>query len=315
MIQLTKKLTKNTAIYTQINPSLWETIEEYIKQTLEDSGLCQKFTQENHSDLSIVIVFSGAGGDRLSAYKALEAAYKASQLTLLPSEGLKSIAYTQDLEDEWKYQRFWSLLLAKCFLLISLNEVENQLEEEKEAEIITKWDAELIELTASRYEALYRLIKKGFKYLKKSLPSDLARKNSWDIFTEVCREEIEASFVARTNSFQEILIDKYIPKWKELTEYDTSRNNFKCLLETQYLFNSELLFAVIKSLTEKAKRDNLLAASLEGYFDRCRALAYSLVDALEARDSSGKIARSERWINGERCIYYNNRPLKPCCKT
>ncbi|MDP8966874.1 MAG: hypothetical protein M3O33_23380 [Cyanobacteriota bacterium] len=253
MVKLSKKLTKNTAIYTKINPSLWETIEEYIKSTLEDSGFCQKFTEENPSALSIVVVFSGSGGDRLSAYKALEAAYKASQFTLLPSEDLKSLVYTQDLEDEWKWQRFWSLLLAKCFLLISLNEVENQLEEEKKASIITKWDAELIELTASRYEALYRLIKKGFKYLRKSLPTDLASQKSWDIFMEVCREEIDAPFVARTSSFQEILIDKYLPKWKELTEHNTSRNNFKCLLETQYLFNSELLFAVIESLTEKQR--------------------------------------------------------------
>jgi hypothetical protein len=202
-------------------------------------------------------------------------------------------------------------LLAKCFLLISLNEVENQLEEEKEAEIITKWDAELIELTASRYEALYRLIKKGFKYLKKSLPSDLARKNSWDIFTEICREEIDAPFIARTESYQEFLIDKVLPLWEELIKIDPSRNNFQCLLQNQYLFNSELLIAVIKSLIEKPKRDNLLAASLEDYFLKCRAIGYSMVEALKARDSSGKIARSEQWINGERSIYSKNRLIKP----
>jgi hypothetical protein len=315
MIQLTKKLTKNTAIYTQINPSLWETIEEYIKQTLEDSGLCQKFTQENHSDLSIVIVFSGSGGDRLSAYKALEAAYKASQLTLLPSEGLKSIAYTQDLEDEWKYQRFWSLLLAKCFLLTLLNQVDNQLTEEVEVSIVTKWDAELIELSALRYLDLYKLIKKGFKYLKKSLIIESDDKKPWDVFIEICTEEINAPFVARTNNFQEFLIDKALLQWKEITDHKVNRNNFEILVEDQYVFNSRLLLTVIEFLVRESKRDNLLATYLESYLGKCNSLAYSMVAALEARTASGKVARSEQWKDGVRFIFSNNRPIKPCYKT
>ncbi len=310
-----KKLAKDAVMYTQLNCSLWELIEERIFSSLGDSGLCQTIREKNHSTLSVMVAFLRAGGDRASAYKTLEAVYKASHLTLLPSEGLKSIAYTKDLEDEWKQQRLWSLLLAKCFLLTLLNEVENQLEEEKEASIITKWDAELIELTALRYEALYRLIKKGFKCLQKSLTSDLVFQKSWGIFMEVCREEIDAPFVARTKSFQPILIDEYLPEWKELIKHEANRNNFKILLETQYLFNSQLLLTVIEILAKKAKRDNLLATYLEDYFGKCRSLGFSMVDALEARNSSGKVVRSEQWKHGERFIFYNNRPIKPCYKT
>lgn len=310
-----KQLTKNTAMYTQINPTLWEMTEESIFSALGDSGLCTTLREKDQSTLSIMVVFLRSGGDRATTHKTLEALYKASHLSLLPSEGLKSIAYTKDLEDEWKWQRGCSLLLAKCFLLTLLNQVDNQLTEEVESSTITKWDAELIELAALRYVALYRLIKKGFKYLKKSPILESDRKKIWDVFIEICTEEINASFVARTNDFQQILTHKALSQWKEITKHDVNRNNFEILVKNQYIFNSHLLLTGIEFLTKKAKRDNLLATYLEDYFGKCRSLGYSMVDALKARTSSGKVTRSEQWENGERFIFYNNLPIKPCYKT
>ena len=305
------QLVKISANYTEINPILWEFMEESIYSSLKDSGVCSIGHKKKASNLTIMVSFIQPGGDRERAFRIMSSLSKASQIAALPSEDLKSFAYTSDLEYEWKWQRFCSLLLAKCFLLTLLKVNENKLEEEKEAKIITKWDAELIELTASRYVVLFNLIKKEFNYLRKSLPTNLTSQKPWDIFIEICREEIDAPFIARTESYQEFLIDKVLPLWEELIKIDPSRNNFQCLLQNQYLFNSELLIAVIKSLIEKAKRDNLLAASLEDYFLKCRAIGYSMVEALKARDSSGKIARSEQWINGERSIYSKNRLIKP----
>ena len=154
------------------------------------------------------------------------------------------------------------------------------------------------------------MIKKGFKHLRKSLPSNLNTQDSWNTFIEICREEIDAQFIART-SFQKILTNKVIPEWEKLNKCDTSRDNFQWLLQNQYLFNSKLLIVVIKTLIEKAKRDDLLAASLVDYFGKCRSLGKSVVKAFKARDSNGKIVRSEQWINGERYIFCNNRRIKP----
>jgi hypothetical protein len=94
------QLDKNLANYTQINPILWEFMKESIYSSLEDSGLCLTGRDESTSTLSIMVSFIRPGGDRRRAFKTLDLLSKASQITILPSEGLKSIAYTSDLVEE-----------------------------------------------------------------------------------------------------------------------------------------------------------------------------------------------------------------------
>lgn len=310
------KLTKDLAIYTKINPNLWESFEGCVFSALENSGICTISRDEKDSTLSIGLTFVVPGGDRESAFKVMSALEKSSYLATLPSEDLRSIAYTPDLIDEWKWQRFWSLLLAKCFLLLRLQVTEGLLDQEKQEAPITQRDAELIELSAYRYEALYRLIKKGFKYLRKSLPNDLVNKTYWDLFREICREEIDFHFEIRTSIFQEFLIDTWIPHWKELAAQTIrNREDLTPLLETQQNFHSERLLTVLEIFVQKAKRDKILRAVLTTYFNHCINLADAITGSLGARDSSGKVHKSEQWRHGERYVLYNNQPLKPCYKT
>lgn len=303
------QLDKNSANYTQINPILWELMKESIYSSLEDSGVCFTGHNENTSSLSIMVSFIRSGGDRERAFKTLDLLSKASQIAILPSEDLKSIAYTPDLVEEWNYQRFWSLLLAKCFLFSLLGTTGELLEQEERELTKNQWDAKLIEQSAYRYEALYRLIKKGFKHLKKTLYNDLADKTYWDVFLEICTEEINFHFEVRTRDFQQFLVDTWIPYWEELAQEKINREDLTPLLETQEHFHSQQLLRVLAILLKKAKRDTSLRARLTTYFNECIELADLVVEALKARDSSGKIHKSEQWKLGERKVFHNNRPI------
>jgi hypothetical protein len=309
------QLDKNLANYTQINPILWEFMKESIYSSLEDSGLCLTGRDESTSTLSIMVSFIRPGGDRRQAFKTLDLLSKASQITTLPSEDLKSIAYTSALVEEWNYQRFWSLLLAKCFLFSLLGVNEELLEQEVRESLIKRWDAKLIEQSAYRYEALYKLIKKGFKHLKKTLNNDLVNKTFWDVFLEICREEIDFHFEVRTRDFQQFLIDTWIPYWEESANEKINREDLTPLLETQKHFHSQRLLEVLAILVKKAKRDTSLRARLTTYFNECIELADLVVQALKTRDSSGKVHKSEQWELGKRSDFHNNRPLKRCYKT
>lgn len=184
------QLDKNSVNYPQINPVLWESTKESIYLSLEDSGLCLIGCKEKNSSLSIMVSFVQPGGDRKRVFKSLDLLSKSSQIAMLPSEDLKSVAYTPDLVEEWNYQRFWSLLIAKCFLFSQLGVNEKPLEQEARELLIKQWDEKLIEQSAYRYEALYKLIKKGFKHLKKTLPNDLANKTYWDVFLRFAEKKL-----------------------------------------------------------------------------------------------------------------------------
>lgn len=309
------KITKNSAICTQANPILWEFVKEAIYSTLEDSGICLTGHADKTSIPSIMIAFIEPGGNRESAFKLLSALEKASKLTTLPSEELKAIIYTFDLEEEWKWQRYWSLLLSKCFLLLLMGETEGLLEQEKQEKLVTRWDADLIEHSAYRYQALYTLIRRGFKYLRKSSPNDLNNKSPWDIFFEIAREEIDFQFEKYTESFLQLLTDTWIASWEKMADQKVDRDNLALLLETQEFFQSERLLEILAVLIKQAKRDTTLRGRLVAYFNECREFAALIAETLKARDSSGKVTRSEQWKHGERFIFYNNRPLKPCYKT
>jgi len=303
------QITKDSAICTQANLILWKLVEKSIHSGLENSGICSTSNKKKASTLSIEVVFIRPGGDRERVFQIIKALEKASQITTLPSEELKSIAYTPDLEDEWKWQRFWSLLLAKCFLFLLLKETTGILEKEKRELPITRWDAKLIEQSAYRYEALYRLIKKGFKYLKESSSNNLANKSYWDIFMEICREEIDFHFEIRTSDFKQFLVDTWIPCWEKLAEQKIERKNLAPLLETQKLFHSQRLLTTLEIFIKKAKRDESLRARLTTYFNDCIELADLFTESFRARGSSGKIHKSEQWKDGKRSVFQNNRPI------
>lgn len=102
-------------------------------------------------------------------------------------------------------------------------------------------------------------------------------------------------------------MDTWIPHWKVLANEKINREDLTPLLETQKHFHSQQLLRVLAILFEKAKRDTSLRARLTAYFNECIEFADLMVQALQARSSSGKVHKSEQFKLGKRTVLHNNR--------
>ncbi len=214
----------------------------------------------------------------------------ADSIADLPSDGLKQLAVTEDLLDEWKVQRQYNKIIANKFLVECLMLNIDLIDEYEKS--FPKKILEIFKLTAYKYRALWNLTKVTFPHIKK-LKTDLIFSTSKELFTDIIR-------TFHDSYFERLLINNYVES------LSFKQNNGKEEFKHEGL--SYILW-VSNNLVDKNREIRLLK---KHYQDCCNELKEAMKDAYSTRTKDGRLIPSYVWEDGN-CYLYDktNKPSIP----
>jgi hypothetical protein len=230
----------------------------------------------------------------------------AARMANMPSKSLQVFAYTEDLEDEWQYQRKLSKYQARCFIIACLNLEINPLRRECQPEM-SELDRELCLQKAYSYRALWDLLQAGWSYITNRV-SDLPFHTDVDLFCEIVGEEINCHFEMRISEFCQILTEEYEVLWGVVANPEENRDLLNRLIDSGKVRVSKWLEKISPILAEASKNDENLRAKLVAHASYSKEFALLMADALSSRNSKGKRHKSEQWRHGRRNVLHRNKP-------
>jgi hypothetical protein len=237
----------------------------------------------------------------------------ASQIADLPSDALESIAYTDDLKEEFNKHRNDSLKISKYFILkiLKIEEIEEDALDTKNS---NSWAERILAQSGYRYQALFELIRVGFKDIKKAFPDWRLTKPEQLVF-EIIRDERDSFFEKiATSDFIQILTDALTDFYQGVAARECYEElEKKCIAKgLGIVHKGEWLHKCLELLQEKARENHKIRGRLRTYYTECYTLAENIAECCEARDSKGKIKKSIQWRLGQALIFDNrNRPTIP----
>jgi len=237
----------------------------------------------------------------------------ASKIADLPSDVLESIAYTDDLKEEFNRHRNDSLKISKYFILkiLKIEEIEEDALDTKNS---NQWAERILAQYGYRYRALFELIRVGFKDIKKAFP-DLRFTEPGQLVFEIIRDERDYYFERiATSDFIQILTDALTDFYQGFVAKECYEELEKrCIAKgLGTVHKGEWLHKCLELLQEKAIENHKIRGRLRAYYTECDTLAETIAASCEARDSKGKIKKSIQWRLGQALIFDNrNRPTIP----
>ena len=232
------------------------------------------------------LLFFPLGGFEVQLKQIMAIAYS---LKDLPSAELMSLAYTKDLESEWKTQRSINQWIGKSFITACLQVTED--EDQLQSPVIV----DVIEMTALFYRSLWDLIRAGFPYIKKNIPN-LPFETPSDLTVNIIEEERNSYFeILVTNDYIEFFNKDLKENLKSLPE--GSRKFPKALSESTWLP------CVLGSLRKEAKSKRKIQALFEIYDVALRNLREAFDELLNDRSAQGLTAPSHLWKYGEQWFF------------
>jgi hypothetical protein len=237
------------------------------------------------------------------------------QISELPSNTLKeSLAYTDNLKEEFNRQRNESIIMGRCFIFVALYIEGDPLIPEKEDKTLDSWTEEIYNQRAYYYRSLFDLIKAGFEIIKKAFP-DMSFNKADELFIEIIRDERDSYFERiATTEFIQITTDSLADFWRGIIQRESyEKLEKRCIAQGLGSIHKEvLLHECLDFLEEKAKKNNRIQSRLKAYYTEYNSLAQTIVEACEARNSKGKVKKSIQWRQGLAHTFDNkNRPTIP----
>lgn len=231
----------------------------------------------------------------------------AGHIADMPSKALLNIAYTNDLQNEWKYQRCINERLARCFIVSCLNLEINPLAQESRQDM-SQWDKNLCIQMAYRYRALWELIQVGWPYISNKF-SDLPFNTDRELFCEIVRDERDYQFEMLTSSFLQVLTNDLKIFWDVMVNPERYEQ-LTLLLNNRKIYASKWLRKISPILVENSENNTRLRGRLKAHSLECEELAQLFKEALTARNSKGKIHKSQEWRHGERKAFHGNKSIQ-----
>jgi hypothetical protein len=237
----------------------------------------------------------------------------ANQIADLPSDVLESIAYTDDLKEEFNRHRNDSLKISKYFILkiFKIEEIEEDALDKKNSK---QWAERILAQSGYRYRALFELITVGFKDIKKAFP-DLRLTKPEQLVFEIIRDERDYFFEKiATSDFIQILTDTLTDFYQGVVAGECYEELEKrCIAKgLGTVHKGEWLHKCLELLEEKAIENHKNRGRLRAYYTESDTLAETIAASCEVRDSKGKIKKSIQWRLGQALIFDNrNRPTIP----
>jgi hypothetical protein len=232
----------------------------------------------------------------------------------LPSEELKCLAYTEDLLNNWEYERIFSQDIAFKLTLEVFN-----LDWDTSATPPDKYMGLLVEAISERYNTLRKVIKAGFSVLKKYLPNCPA--TPAELFYQVVEEE-------RTLPFESKLVNDYLRidakqrakfhaelakkdinsvDWEKLEKLKPAHVNKK---EVRSLA-STILLTLVENYDRTPKNQQLTIRTQFNHLNENeRHLDEVLGEGFTKRTENGRLIPTTTWVGGEMSYSHNGKPPK-----
>lgn len=216
-----------------------------------------------------------------------------------PSESLKKLAYTADLENEWFKLKKFNRCIATYFWTLYF-EVEDYPFEDN---LKDKFALELCEFIALRYLCLWRMIKAEFSSLKDQL-SDCP-KTEKELFYKIIEEVLNQHFEALIENdhveyvpsqlkegLQELMKPPKYIDWKKVKKLAP----IHCRNTSGFNRIADVLQIIAKQASKKNKHK--LRYLCDSFNSATRRINEILSDAITARNNQGKRIPTSIWRNG-----------------
>lgn len=115
----------------------------------------------------------------------------ANKISLLPNDELRELVYNEGLQKNWEYERLFSRSIGFCFTIKTF-EIDWEVAEDY---ITDELILVLLDAITARYQTLEKLLKAGFRVLKKYLPK--CPNTSKDLLFQIIEEERNLPFESK----------------------------------------------------------------------------------------------------------------------
>ena len=216
-----------------------------------------------------------------------------------PSNELKKMAWTKDLEERWLAERANNYWLA-LRLLFKTTGIESSFKKVIDKDLIN----ELQEWRAEQYINLWEMIKLGFSSIKKDISK--CPKTPEELFKEIVKTELDALFfVLLENNYVEYcpsLLAKIFEERKKLSKNINWEkiNKLKARvpgMPTNY-FNSGIVSETFKAIRKKAKKDYKLRCAAKKYDTSVKRICEVMFSLYSHRNNKGKLIPTVIWKDG-----------------
>lgn len=194
----------------------------------------------------------------------------------LPEDSLRKLAYTEDLKQEWQFQRYRSRIISYTFLMVHLDLNIDLIENERSN--LHHLVIEFYELLGYQYSILWKLTNLVFDSIEKT-NNNFPFCTPKDLFIHMITSQ-------RNSNFEELL-------WNDNVEYLSHE------LERSYFFNEWLI--LVLGIAEIMQEKNRVIKIVKSNYIACWNEINEAADELKnARTKKGKIVKSEIWQTGVR---------------
>lgn len=223
----------------------------------------------------------------------------------LPSNELKSLAFTEDLEKFWVGARRTNADIGRLFIGNQLNAVEEFIDiDGLNASGQVYFD--LIDSISKRYIRLHKLIRHSFKKIKKNLSNKYATPE--DLFFALAKNERELPFV---NLIQQDYVE-YIPRKieifaRKISVYSATGHNYTQEKTPLGVIPASITDEVFQLIEKTLKRDRRARSLARDYNSARESYWDCLADFMSYRDKDGRLVRDLTYKDGQICFHSYGR--------
>lgn len=231
----------------------------------------------------------------------------ANHLCRLPSESLRSIAFSEDLKALFEYLRVFHEHLAKYFVITCLNiQVPIQSSQKLKTLNMRICDDWLISLQSEFYRALWNSIRDKFLYLRKEI-TNLPFETDLELYCEILSQHAEEAFLNRTSEHFRVNTKEMVWLLKSMEKENLQLEEAEKNLTNPLVLQKSWLYKVASVLGESSHEDKQILTLLDELDKAWREEADARIEALSKRNGAGKVFKSHEWKNGKKKLLRKGR--------